>query len=522
MTDASGFKEQLEAAILLLLQGTAEDPVQSVEQILDVYPSLSKQDEAIVELAFNEYRLRKRRGEFPIEDEYAARFPSVAERLRRMFALDDALSSETMQTVLSVATNSGQTHPQSLVIVKVAEGPLSGQELQFQDHQTLTIGRATQNGLVLPDDQRISRFHCQLQINPPTCSIFDLDSRNGTYVNGLRIKQSELTDGCEVTLGESKLLIKISSAPRQDVLDQHETVLHENIRPVLPDPNVLPEVSGYEIEELIGQGGMGAVYAARRLSNAARVAIKVIRPRMITEREAVIRFCREAAIILRLQHKRIVRGLDFQLTNTNLPVLITEFIDEIPLRTLLEAQPVRQRMEIALGVIVRVLEALQYAHDMEIVHRDLKPSNILAFKAGTKLQVKLADFGLAKNYVDAGFTDCSTSKHVAGSLPYMPPEQIIDCRRAKPSSDIYAAGVCLYQLISNRLPYEADSVASQIALVLNDQPTPITQHVPDVPADLQELIAKAMARDPAERFRTAEEMKERITTILQHIKAGEA
>ena len=137
----------------------------------------------------------------------------------------------------------------------------------------------------------------------------------------------------------------------------------------------------------------------------------------------------------------------------------------------------------------------------------MKPTNLLAFRSGSRLQLKLADFGLAKNYIDAGFSNCSTNNEICGTLAFMSPEQIMNCRYAKPPCDIYAAGVCLYYLISDRLPYEADQTAAQMALILNQPPASITQYVSELPAELAEIISKALSREPSDRHRSAETLR---------------
>jgi serine/threonine-protein kinase len=184
-----------------------------------------------------------------------------------------------------------------------------------------------------------------------------------------------------------------------------------------------------------------------------------------------------------------------------------EYIQTFNLQEYLDTLEFQERLRVSVGIIVRTLEGLQFAHAQEIVHRDVKPTNVLVYHTGRKLQVKLADFGLAKNYIDAGFSNCSASNEICGTLAYMPPEQIINCRYAKPPCDIYATGVCLYFLISNRLPYESTQTAAQISLILNKPPTPITEYMPELPSDLVDIISKALSREPGERYRSAEALR---------------
>ncbi|MEZ6122819.1 MAG: FHA domain-containing serine/threonine-protein kinase [Planctomycetaceae bacterium] len=401
------------------------------------------------------------------------------------------------------------------VTINITRGPHVGRQLRFTDHQTCIVGRAREAHLRLSPNREFSRFHCRLEIRPPDVHVVDLKSTNGTWVNGRNVEHAVLNNGDEVSVGDTAFVIgidlptsvgaKLIESTRRQVRIADPSVTEEEM-----DVEETPRFPGYTVERQIGHGSMGTVYSARRTSTNERVAIKVVRPVVATDERAVDKFRREAAIVLRLQHKRIVRSLDFRLTDHHLPFLVMEYIDEVGIREILKAASLSERTRMAAGIIMRALDGLQYAHEMEIVHRDVKPGNLLVYRAGRKLQVKVADFGLAKNYIDAGFSDCSASDEICGTLAYMPPEQIIDCRHAKPACDIYAAGVCLYNMISGRLPYEADTIAQQISLILNRPPTPLTEYVPDVAPGVAAIIQRAMEREASQRFATAEAMEQAL------------
>ncbi|MCA9047407.1 MAG: protein kinase [Planctomycetaceae bacterium] len=405
-----------------------------------------------------------------------------------------------------------------VVRLKVVDGPNSGQELVFRDHRTCIIGRAADADLRLSPNREFSRYHCRLEINPPIVAVTDLDSTNGTRVNGVRVATAVLASGDHVLVGDTAFTVTIH-VPEHTPVGPEATL----IGPVwaageTPDEAELsdsfqheaPKLPGYVIDREIGHGNMGTVYKARRIATNERVAIKTILPQATADPRSMERFRREGSIILRLRHKRIIRTYDFCIPDDAPPYLVMEFIDQANIRGILEAARPTERIRMACGVIVRVLEALQYAHDREIVHRDVKPGNMLVFYSGRKLQVKLADFGLAKNYIDAGFNDCSRSDEICGTVAYMSPEQIKNCRYSKPTVDIYSAGVCLYNLISGRVPFESENHATQISRILEGTPVPITQHVPDLPHRLVEIIGKATSRDISFRYATAEEMRQEL------------
>ncbi len=267
----------------------------------------------------------------------------------------------------------------------------------------------------------------------------------------------------------------------------------------------MPTIPGYTIKNELGHGSMGAVYRAQQLSSGKLCAVKVLHPAITSDRRNIQRFVREASVIMQLRHKRVVESIEFGLSG-DVPFLVMEHIQQVPLQSILKRAPIEERIRIASGIMVRALEGLHYAHGQKIVHRDLKPSNLLVFQSGRKLSVKLADFGLAKNFMNAGFSGFSTSSEICGTIAYMPPEQIIDCRNAKPACDIYAAGVCLYHMLSGHFPHESSKVSTQISMILNRKPRPLSDHIEHIPAGLLQLIEKTLQREPQNRFGTAEQM----------------
>lgn len=406
--------------------------------------------------------------------------------------------------------------PGSTIVLQVLAGPQAGQELRFTDHQTCIVGRSRKAHLQLSDSPQFSRFHCRLEVNPPHIAIIDLDSTNGTKVNGHRIKLASLVDGDVVTVGDTKFKVTIiRPITESSVAVVPQTILktpgsaHDSVHEAFCAGD-FANIPGFTLERELGHGSMGSVVLARRRATNEHVAVKIMLPLIMSDPKVVERFRREASIVLRLQHKRIVRCMDFNLTADNVPYLVMEYVNEIKLLEFLKPMSLLDRIRVASGVIVRVLEGLHYAHTQEIVHRDVKPTNLLAYMSGRKLRVKLADFGLAKNYVDAGFSNCSASNEISGTLAYMPPEQIMNCRYAKPPCDIYAAGVCLYYLISERLPYEATSAAAQISLILNSPPAPITDYISELPAGLAVILGRALSREPEDRYNSAEAMRQAL------------
>ena len=449
-----------------------------------------------------------RRGGSLNESEIQAAFPEYTSEAQQAVAAAHARLNSPGTIVVAGATE--QANFEGLIL-RVIAGPLAGQCFRFQEHATLVAGRSRKAQLRLSEDRVLSRYHCRFEIRPPECVVVDLGSRNGTKVNGVKVKTASLSHGDNVKLGDTRLRLEVSNGPtKADVKgDANEpTVMPAGASAAMFTDSAafeLPEIPGYEIEREIGHGSMGAVYRARQTSTGKCFAIKLLHTHATSDRRNIQRFVREASVIMRLKHKRIVECFEFGLAGET-PFLVMELIEQVPLMKILNSSTTADRVRLVTGIIIRMLEGLHYAHGQSIVHRDLKPANLLIFQAGKKLSVKLADFGLAKNFMNAGFSGFSTSNEICGTIAYMPPEQIIDCRNAKPACDIYAAGVCLYYMLSGHVPHEATSVSSQISFILTRKPTPLTQHVPGLPDGLIAVVERALQKDPANRFPDAFDM----------------
>ena len=265
-------------------------------------------------------------------------------------------------------------------------------------------------------------------------------------------------------------------------------------------------IHGYELVSQIGSGATGVVYAARRPEQERRFAVKVIHEALGHMPILRGRFAREARALAKLSHERVVEIIDVGVED-DLPFIVMEHLDGQTLEDALYALPLAP--VVALDVTRQVLEALAFAHEREIVHRDLKPANIfLLEEPGTV--VKVLDFGLAK-FLSAEELDAEgtlTRKgRVVGTPAYMAPEQIsgisLDVR-----ADIYACGVLLYELLADRRPFDYDR-RSQLLKAHLFEPVPRmgdVRHGLRVAPELEDVVRRALAKDPAERFANGAEM----------------
>ncbi len=261
-----------------------------------------------------------------------------------------------------------------------------------------------------------------------------------------------------------------------------------------PEPEELSARFGeLEIVELIGRGGMGAVYKARQRNLDRIVALKVLPPEIGRDKAFAERFAREAQAMARLGHPHIVAIYDFG-QREGLYFFLMEYVDGLNLRQLLDAGHIAPRE--ALAIVPQICDALQFAHDQGIVHRDIKPENILLDKRG---QVKIADFGLAKLMGQMGLTAAVSSDKVMGTPHYMAPEQVEHPRDVDHRADIYSLGVVFYQMLTGELP-------------LGRFEPPSHKVVIDVRLD--EVVLRALEKEPSRRYQHASEVKTEVETIV--------
>ena len=253
----------------------------------------------------------------------------------------------------------------------------------------------------------------------------------------------------------------------------------------------------YEIQEQIGIGGMANVYKAKDLIDDITVAVKILKDEYIQNDEFLRRFRNEAKAIAGLSHPNIVKVYDV-IYNDDVPAIVMEYIDGITLKEYIEREGVLKWKE-ALHYTVQTLRALQHAHDKGIVHRDIKPQNIMLLMDGT---IKVMDFGIARF---ARFETKTISGKVVGSVHYISPEQA--CGDATDhKTDIYSMGVMLFEMLTGRLPFEADAAVSVAMMQVSKAPTRPRELNDTIPEGLEEIILKAMQKDTKQRYQSAAEM----------------
>lgn len=265
----------------------------------------------------------------------------------------------------------------------------------------------------------------------------------------------------------------------------------------------------YQINGFIGEGGMSRVWRALDQNTGKNVAVKVLREEYSEDESFIRRFDREAQAASRMSHPNIVNLLDVGVEEDGTRYLVMEYVQGKTLKRFIQESGAL-RPEIAAQIIIRVLAALQHAHQNGVVHRDIKPQNILIDKEGT---VKVADFGIAR--MANAQTVNQTDESVMGSVYYFSPEQArgaaVDAR-----SDIYSVGVVFYEMLTGKVPFTGDTPVAIAMQHLQTAPIPPAEVNPSVSSALDFVVLHAMEKKPRRRYQSAEEMLRDVRLAMDH------
>jgi pSer/pThr/pTyr-binding forkhead associated (FHA) protein/predicted Ser/Thr protein kinase len=390
----------------------------------------------------------------------------------------------------------GETPDDGLAKLVAVQGALAGREFTIPPPpQGLTIGRASANDVALPDDMLVSRHHAQVMRESGHYVLYDRNSVNGVFVNDQRVARHILADGDVVQVCNALFRFASGAAPPPPkppmVSAPHADSMHLSGQ---------DHFEGYILEKELGRGGMSVVYKARD-AQGMELAIKVLN---VTDPYLVRKFIQEGKIGAALRDHPCIRIVYHQGQSKDRRLyLVMEYIEGQSLRKLINQHVADAEIARLIG---QVCDALHYAHQQNVVHRDIKPENVLVDTQGV---VKVTDFGIAK--LTSSVT--VTSDRIVGTPEYLSPEQAQGKQRITPSSDIYALGVVLYEMLAGQPPFTVprdlpprEATMSVLSDHIKTRPTPPGQIQPGVSKHLEQVAMKALEKDPRRRFATAKDM----------------
>jgi serine/threonine protein kinase len=358
---------------------------------------------------------------------------------------------------------------------------------------TAVVGRLQTCNLVLTD-YLVSRQHFQLRRDGDRFILTDLDSHNGTFVNGVKIQgEAEIQTGSTIRAGETLFSFLAGSQTAEGSLAGQK-------------------IGGYHLLERLGVGGMGEVYKAMQLSLGRTVALKMLSPELTRDSVFVERFLSEARQAGKFNHPNVIHVHEVGEDN-GLYFFSMEYVDGGSVQDQV-SRGRKLESERATEIIVQAAKALEYAEKVGIVHCDIKPDNLMITAEG---DVRLADLGIAKSLNEKGKAEQSDG--VFGSPHYMAPEQA----RGLPMdhrSDLYSLGVTYYRILLGRVPFSGKDAKEIMERQVFDEPESPRRINPDLAPKIYEIVGKMLRKKPIERYQTAASLIADLQTALEQIRAG--
>lgn len=351
------------------------------------------------------------------------------------------------------------------------------------------IGRDPTNEIPIQNDTSISRNHACVMFLKDGFWIEDLGSTNGTFVNGRKISsRKQVFQGDHIVLGKTEMVLT-------------------------PVESASAGFREFEVVEEVGRGGMGVVYKAVDQKNKRTVAIKQLvlhNVEPIRQKARAERFKREATLAQRLNHPNIVRVFDVHLSTENF-YYVMEFLDGHSLRKEMQVRGGRLTPKEFQPILDQIAAALAYAHGKSVVHRDVKPDNIFILPDG---KVKLTDFGIARIIEDLEEANLTRSGAMLGTLAYAAPEQLNNAKKVDHRADIFSLGVVTYETLSALSPFQGNGITDTVVQIASAQEKPLNKVVAQINPDTAAVVARAMSKKAADRFRSVTEFAEHFKKSL--------
>ncbi|MEK7467428.1 MAG: protein kinase [Planctomycetota bacterium] len=366
----------------------------------------------------------------------------------------------------------------------VEKGVDKGKSIQVGLQGAVVVGRDTSAGITI-NDTMASRNHFKVEARTGSFVLVDLNSKNGTLLNGSRVKESKIVAGDRVQVGETVFSFMEDVKPKEDLIGR------------------IIGGGRYKVIERIGRGGMGTVYKAEQIRLNRNVALKMLQQELASDPTFIKKFLDEARAAAQFNHPNVVTIYEIDVANDlvpPVPFIAMEYLPGGSVQDLLSREK-KLPPERALAVILDAARGLEYAEKKSIVHRDIKPDNLMISEDG---RIKIGDLGLAKQLKADGARP-ESPEGVFGTPHYIAPEQALN----KPidiRADIYALGTTFYRILAGVTPYQGSSAKEIVVNKLREEPPPLDIVDPGLPKVLTAIVDRMMKRDPAERHTTAKEL----------------
>ncbi len=422
--------------------------------------------------------------------------------------------------------------PASRVILDVTAGPLQGETLHIEQHDTLLFGRGADCRIRVADDRRISRHQFLLEVIPPHACLRDLGSRNGTYVNGVKyggrdepkrpaespadevFVEVELKHGDQIIAGETTVLLRIEglslpSAAKESDKDSSDAL-------VVPEETTERLVDRLEVGEQIGTGTLGVVYKVETGQDQQELVLKVVHPTTEIGKTNRAELLRAFASYQSLRHANIV-GLVEHGTLRRAFYFLAEYCNEGSLDQWIEERGGKLILGQARPLMFQCLDGLDHAHRQGLVHGDLKPQSILLHRENRKRIGRIADFGLARILEDSGSSGMTTTGKSWKNFHFLPRERLVSPRESDLRSDQWSMAAVFYHMLTGRFPRDLAG-GDPIAEILHSETVPIRDRNSTVPQPVARVIDRALSSDPEKRFRDAAEMKSHLKRAFARVR----
>jgi len=370
-----------------------------------------------------------------------------------------------------------------LATLLLENGPEKGKGLELAPGVTYTLGRDPDCDMVLGGDL-VSRHHVRLKEFKGGYFVKDLDSLNGIYINDQRVTQAELKAGDKLQIGDAVLTFLVESLAKS----KEEKIL-----------------GGYRLLERVGRGGMGTVYRAIQISLDREVALKLLSPELVKDKNFVAQFFREARAAGQLNHPHIVQVYDVGQEGEEYYYSM-EFVRGGSLEDRLRKEGKLAPAE-ALRIALEAATALEYAESRHIVHRDIKPDNLMLAEDG---RVRVADLGLALSLKSGAD---QKGQPILGTPHFISPEQALR-RDVDIRSDIYSLGATMYRMLTGETLFQGATAEEIVKKAVREEPRPLREVNAAVPERIAALVHRMVQKDPDARFASAKELRETLQRLL--------